>query len=381
MKVDSSVLEASRVSAETVEAAQRARELSEKTQSALSRVGLIGAIFQAMRPVFEMQDSLRATFSKFASVSADLNSGLRAVAQFHAATEQFRKIPHDFIRAQADAFASIERVHRAANLALIDNARTRFLQSMGAEFAEAQRSRQRMLSQLSDAMRLMQAPRMIDIARLIPQPPQLGDLAKLIPRPPQLGDFASVIPAIDSLTLSLSALEDFEREIAEYDHLADTQNVRDSIFAFCNSDEFLPEREYVAQELAKVEGFDQLSLADQLAELRQIVLSNSSPRLIGYAVMLAANWLSDYWEIQNKSLMLLIALLIFAVDWFTAKQRVSTARQLARDGRLPSDTRLVSHACEVFNSPRHRRRRIAEIQAGMLVEAVEKRLGGCPCVS
>jgi hypothetical protein len=205
-------------------------------------------------------------------------------------------------------------------------------------------------------------PRMIDVAHLIPPAIELSDISKLI-------------PSFDSLVLPATALAELEQELSEFEHLAGGENVRDSIFAFCDSAEFLPEREYVTQELAKRQGFDQLSITEQLVELRQVVQANSSPRLVIYAVGIALNWLSDYLAIQNKSFMLAIVLVVFALDWYTSKQRISTSRKLGRESKLSSTTRLVAHSCDAFNSPRRRKQKVATLESGLLVENVEKRGG------
>jgi hypothetical protein len=364
MEFNSTIGEAGRRAAELAETARRGRDFSQQAfaaESAIARLGSTTAIFNAMQPVIEMQDSVRDTMARLAAIPTDLNSTIWAIAKSHLdVIEQTRRIQLDLVRSYSDAIESAQRFQRetiAAHFAMVDAIPKQVMHAMAAEFTAIQHTRQRMIEGLTHSL-----PRMIDLAHLVPRSLELSDLAKLI-------------PSFDSLTLPASALAELEQELSEFEQLADEPNVRESIFAFCDSAEFLPEREYVTQELAKRQGFDQLSIAEQLAELRQVVQANSSPRLVLYAVAIAVNWLSDYLTIQNKSLMIAIVFVVFALDWFTSKQRISTARKLGRESRLSCTTRLVAHSCDAFDSPRRRKQKIATLESGLLVENVEKQGG------
>lgn len=191
----------------------------------------------------------------------------------------------------------------------------------------------------------------------------------------------------DCLALDFQADESFgelQEELTAFKALACEpidKEAREGIFAFCDSAEFLPEREFINKELSKRDDFDSLSIASQLNELRAILTANSSPRLLVYGVALAVNWLSTYCQIQNEVLLIVVVMSIFAADIYTSSQRVRSAKKAIRSTHIPTaQRRIVTHGCAVFESTKRHARIVCRLEAGFVVE-IGNKFGGWQAVT
>lgn len=169
-----------------------------------------------------------------------------------------------------------------------------------------------------------------------------------------------------------------ETEIEEPTKEGEEFDVRKALFAVYDGQDYLAESQQLNEQLDKVPDFDSQSIEGKIDTLLSIAKSSSSTRFGIYCEGVATSIIATaLWEASGNDWSVLGILLVIVFCFLTARAATpALARKQFR--RLPcKPAGLRSTICQVpvYNSGKHRRKKVMTLEPNTLVETIEKRSG------
>lgn len=154
------------------------------------------------------------------------------------------------------------------------------------------------------------------------------------------------------------------------------EDVRDSIFANYEGDEYLPEREAVSAELAKIPGFDSLSKTSKCVQLLTIAAKNPSEKVQALALGIAGNLLADQFGQPYPIFWLVLFVVIATISEIHIRLRVPQTRRLLKTVRVDDKfVRVVKYRCVVTEQPKAKAMKLGHLEVGAIVTITDKLAG------